>query len=128
MWEIQDEDGGEDGEEGRDKTKWERVVELVQTDFRDGVLAEEETWKAVVIILKGGGEYLSICLMEVVWKVVEVILNYRFTTFITYHNSLHGLWAGRGTGTTTLKIKLLQGVTEMSEAVLHRIFMDLHKA
>ena len=66
--------------------------------------------------------------MVVVWKVVRVILNYRFTTFITYHNSLHGFRAGRGTGTAILEIKMLQEVTAMREAVLHGIFLDLHNA
>ena len=28
------------------------VVDLVQTDFREGKLAEEATWKAVVLITK----------------------------------------------------------------------------
>ena len=63
-----------------------------------------------------------------VWKAVEVILNLRFTTSTTYHNSLHGFRAGRGTGTAALKVKLLQQVKDMREAVLHAIFLDLHKA
>ena len=66
--------------------------------------------------------------MEVMWKVVAVILNYRFTNFITYHNYLHGFRAGRGTGTAILEVKLIQEVTEMREAVLHGIFLDLQNA
>ena len=42
------------------------------------------------------------------WKVVAEILNFRLTASITFHNFLHGFWAGRGTGTVTLEIKLLQ--------------------
>ena len=64
-------------------------MELVHTAFRDGVLAEEATWKAVVLILKGGGDYLSIGLVEVVRKAVAVILNCCFTISITYHEFLH---------------------------------------
>ena len=30
-----------------------REVELIQTAFRDGVLAEEATWQVVVLISKG---------------------------------------------------------------------------
>ena len=63
-----------------------------------------------------------------VWKAVAVILNHRFTTSITYYNSLHGFRAGCGTGTSALKIKLLQQVIDMREAVLHTIFLDLNKA
>ena len=55
-------------------------MELVQTAFRDGDLAEEATWQAVVLILKGKGDYRDIGLVEVMWKVVAVILNRRFTS------------------------------------------------
>ena len=62
------------------------------------------------------------------WKAVAVILNHRFTDSITYHKSLHGLWAGLSMGTATLEVKLLQQVADLREAVLHAIFLDLHKA
>ena len=55
------------------------------------------------------------------------IINRRFTASITYHNSLHGFWAGRGTGTATLEVKLLQNLTAMREEVLHSIFLCLNK-
>ena len=42
---------------------WARVVELFQTAFRDGDLAEEATWQAVVLILKGKGYYRGIGLV-----------------------------------------------------------------
>ena len=43
-----------------------RVVELVQTDFRDGDLAKEATWQAVVLIPKGKKDHRGIGLVEVV--------------------------------------------------------------
>ena len=58
--------------------------------FRDGLLTYEAAWQAVVLILKGGGDYHGIGLVEVIWKAVVVILNCRFTSAITYHDSLHG--------------------------------------
>ena len=71
-------------------------------------MAEETTWQAVVLIPKEEKDYKGIGLVEVMWKVVAVILNRRFTSSITYHNALHGFRAGRGTGTATLEAKLLQ--------------------
>ena len=62
------------------------------------------------------------------WKVVAAILPRRFTTAINYHNFLHGFWAGCGTGTATLKAKLLQQLAAMREEVLYVIFLDLTKA
>ena len=57
-----------------------------------------------------------------------MILNFHFTASTTYHDSLCGFQAGRGTGTANLKVKILQKVTAMREEVLHAIFLDLHKA
>ena len=47
-------EGKTDGEEGGPrKPHWENLVELIQTAFREGELAEEATWQAVVLIPKG---------------------------------------------------------------------------
>ena len=40
------------------------------------------------------------------------------STAITYHDFLHGFWAGRGTGTATLEAELLQQLAAMREEVL----------
>ena len=65
--------------------------------------------------------------MEVVWKLVVGILNCRLTASNTYHNFLHGFWAGRGSGTATLEAKLLQQLVAMREEFLYVIFLDLKK-
>ena len=57
-------------------TYWEKVVALGREDFGEKRLAEEATWQAVVLIPKGKLDYLGIGLVEVVWKVVEGILNF----------------------------------------------------
>ena len=77
-------------------------MELIQTILLEGELAEEAACQAVVLIPKGGGDYRGIGLVEVMWKAVVVILNRCFTKSITYHESLHGFRAGRGTRTPTL--------------------------
>ena len=64
-------------------------------------------WKAVFLIPKGKKDYWVIDLVEVMWKVVAAILNCRITAYITYHDFLHGFWAGCGTVTATLEVKLL---------------------
>ena len=117
--ETADKEGGgrEDTREGAEN--WARVVELVQTDFRDGVLAEEATWQTVVLIPDGKKDYQVIGLVEVVWKVVAAILNRRFTSSITYHCALHGFRAGRGTRTATLEAKLLQQLAAMRKEFLY---------
>ena len=100
----------------------------MQTAFRDGDLAEEATWQAVVLIPKGKKDYRGIGLVEVMWKVVVAILNRHFTASITYYGALRGFRAGLGTGTATLEAKLLQQLAALREEVLYVIFLDLHKA
>ena len=91
-------------------------------------MAEEATWQAVVLIPKGKGDYRGIGLVEVMWKVVAVILNRRLTSSITFHDVLHGFWAGRGTGNATLEAKMLQQLAAMREEVFYVIYLDLTKA
>ena len=33
---------------------WAKVVELTQTAFREGEMAEEATWQTVMLVPKGG--------------------------------------------------------------------------
>ena len=47
----------------------------MQTAFREGKLAEEATWQAVVMIPKGKGEFWGIGLVELVWKILTLILH-----------------------------------------------------
>ena len=70
-------------ENGEEKTEaeedggdlWGKVVEITQMAFREGNLAEEAMWQTVVLIPKGKKEYRGIGLVEVTWKVVELIIH-----------------------------------------------------
>ena len=98
---------------------WRRLVALVQAAFREGRLEEEATWQAVALIPKGRGNYRGIGLLEVLWNVVTVIINLRFTSSIAFHDVLHGFWEGHGTGTASLEAKLLQQLAAIREEVLY---------
>ena len=106
----------------------EMVADLIQTVSGEWKLAEEATWQAVVLIPKGKKEYRGVGLVEVMWKVVTEILNLRLTYSITFHDFIHGFWAGRGTSMATLEAKLLWQLAALREDVLYVIFLDLHKA
>ena len=112
-------EGKTDGEEGGPtEPHWENLVELIQTAFREGELAKEAMWQAVVLIPKGKQDYRGVVLLEGMWKVVAAILNRRLTDSITYHDFLHRFRAGRSTGTATLEAKLLQQFGALREEVL----------
>ena len=83
-------------------------MELVQTAFGEGQLAEEATLQAVVRLPKGKKDYRGMGLVEVMWKVVVAILNFWLTSSITFPDFLHVFRASCGTGTATLEAKLLQ--------------------
>ena len=53
----------EEDEEGGDL--WGNLVELIQTAFQEGEMAEEAMWQTVVLIPKGRKEYRVIGLVEV---------------------------------------------------------------
>ena len=71
----------------------------------------------MVLIPNGGGYYRVICLVEVVWKVVMVILNRHFTASIAFHNAFHGLRAVQGTDNASLEAEMLHQLTPMKEEV-----------
>ena len=48
-----------------DATNWLKVFAIMQAAFRDGTLAEECTWKTVILIPKGKGEFRGIGIIKV---------------------------------------------------------------
>ena len=47
---------------------WERVIDLVQTAFRNCILSMECTWETVVVLPKLNGDFRGIGIMDVIWK------------------------------------------------------------
>ena len=76
-------------------------------------MAEEATWKPVVLIPKSIGDYRDIFLVKLVWKVVTMIINRRLNESIAFHSFLRGFQAGRSTGTASLDTKLLRKLMAM---------------
>ena len=107
---------------------WNRVVDLVQTCFRERQVPTQMSWSTVVLLPKGNGDYRGIGLLEISWKVIESILNRRIASKVVFHDALHGFRARRGTGTACIEAKLLQQLSKMVQKTLHFIFLDLRKA
>ena len=96
--------------------------------FRDSTLLTECIHKNIILLPKGNGEFRVIGIIEVIWNTASGMINLHIWAKIIYHDVLHSLWAGRGMGTDSLKIKLLQQLMEMREEVLYKVSLDLCKA
>ena len=66
----------------------------------------EIVWTVLLLIIKVNTYTQVIRMQEVVWKVVEAVINTRIELVAQFHNELHRFCAGRGTGTTIMELKL----------------------
>ena len=83
----------------------------------------------MVLIPKGDVlEFRGVGLVEILWKTTTVIINRKLNLAIRYHDTLHGFWSGRRTGTATPNSKLLQQLTDMREEELCEILLGLNKS
>ena len=86
---------------------WREFVKICTSVWATGNIPQQLCWVVMVLILKGGGEYWGIGLLEPIWKVMERVMDLRLEK-IKLHDSLHGCLAGRGTGTGIIEAKLAQ--------------------
>ena len=65
-------------------------------------------WTLLVIIPKFGTYTQGIGMLEVMWKVVEGVIDTLVKSEVQFHDVLHGFHAGRGTGTAIMELKTSQ--------------------
>ena len=61
------------------------------------------------------GYFWGLGIMKVLWKTVTGILNESFMTDLKFHENIDGFMSVRGTGTASLKYKLIQQLMAMRE-------------
>ena len=66
--------------------------------------------------------------MEVFWKVMEAIIDTRIKKAVTFHDILHGFFAGRVTGSAIMELKLVQELESVYQYLPVLVFLDLRKA
>ena len=111
-----------------DNTQSRKFVALIHMYLWKVHLSEECIWYTVIIITKSHCGFCVVSLVKVLQKNVTGIMNFRITSAIDLHNTLHGFCAVRGQGNASLKANLLQQLTEMREQILYEIFLYIHKA
>ena len=98
---------GEEGHEGAGD-RWRLLVQLCEHIWRTGEIPQRMLLAIVVLIPKGtSGDYRGIGLLEVIWKLLERVLDARLSE-VELHDYLHGFRAKRGCGTGVMEAKLLQ--------------------
>ena len=98
---------GEEGHAGKGDT-WRLLVRLVQHIWDTGEIPHQLLKIIIVLIPKGNsGDYRGIGLLEVVWKVIERIIDGRLSK-VDLHDCLHGFRAKRGCSTGIMEAKLVQ--------------------
>ena len=118
---------GEEGHVGKGDT-WRLLVRLIQHVWETGEIPQQLLRIIIVLIPKGNsGDYRGIGLLEVIWKVIERILDGRLSK-IKLHDCLHGFREKRGCGTGIMEAKLAQQLAFIERTPLYVIFIDLHKA
>jgi hypothetical protein len=80
-----------------------------------------------MLLPKGGGDYRGIGLLELLWKVVERIMD-RQLNVLPLHEVLHGCRSGRGMGTAILEAKQAQQLAHLEQEPFYGVFLDLKKA
>ena len=72
--------------------------------------------------------HTGVGLLEVIWKLVEVIIGAQIKTVVTSHNFLHGFRAKRGTGTAMMEINMAQDLVSIDQDPLFLVLLDLCKS
>jgi hypothetical protein len=107
---------------------WGRFVTLIQAIWDHGDIPPSQLlWMIIVLILKGGGNYRGIGLLEPMWKVCEHVMDMRLNV-IDLHENLHSCHDRHGTGTAVIEAKLAQQLAHLKQVPFYGLFLDLKKA
>ena len=76
----------------------------------------------VVLTPKVGGDLQDISYIELLWKSVEIIINYHLKDSIKFHDALHRFNTGRGVVNAIIEAKILLQISFMHKQALYNIF------
>ena len=102
-------------------------MDIVQYMWQTGDIPQDLGLTVLVLIPKVTTDTKGIGLLETLWKVVEVPIDTCIRASLQYHDALHGLRSGRGTGKATMELKLSQELSSIDHDPLFLVFLDLQK-
>ena len=83
--------------------------------WENGYITMELGRNKLILIPKVNEYIQDIGMLEFVWKVVESVIDTRIKTVQQFHDVLHGLHTGRGSGTPILELKLAQELASVDQ-------------
>ena len=65
----------------------------------------------------------GLCMLEVLWKMVEAVIDTHILKVVQFHGFLHGFFAGRGAGTAIMELKLAQELENVDQSPHFMLFL-----
>ena len=93
--------------------------------WQHGDIMRELGWTILFLIHKGNMGTREIGLLELMWKVVEAIINTHLSLSVRLHDFLNGFRSGRGMGTEILEMNMAQELASVDQDSLFLVFLDL---
>ena len=103
-------------------------MKLVQHMWESTTFLTELIWTILVLPPKGHVETWGIGLLEVLWKIVEAIIDTQIKLVVTFHNVIHGFRTKRGTGMKIMELNMAQEIASIDQNPLFLVFLDLRKS
>ena len=102
-------------------------MELVQLIWNHRNIPADLGWKISIFISKGNIDNRGIGLLEVLWKVMQDIIDTCIKKVVTFNYILHGFCAGRVTRTAIMKLELAQELASMDQDPILLVLLDPRK-
>ena len=108
-------------------TFWLKLVNLIQFIWDNDSTPKDLGWTVLVLILKVITYTWQIGILEVVWKVVETVIDTHIKAVVQFHDALHGFYTGRGAETVIMEIKLAQELASVAQTPLFLVLINQRK-
>ena len=86
------------------------------------------SWAISVLLTKCNVDTRGIGMLEVLWKVVEAIIDTRIKMVVKFHDVLNIFCASRGTGMAIMELKMAQELVSINQDPLFLVFLYLWKS
>ena len=129
-WAEEEEEAEKEGAVGLEGAgdTWRLLVRLIQHVWDTGEIPSQMLLTIIILIPKGNSwDFCGIGLLEVVWEVIEKIIDTRLKC-VPLHDALHGFWPGRGCSTAIMEVKRVTQLGSLEKSPFFGICVDPQKA